>query len=94
MQLVGARSQFIRRPFMLRAFWVGFTAAALACALLAAGIRALLEFDPSLKVDVDWQVWGLTLGSVMGCGIVLILLCAYISVNKYLRMRAGDLYRC
>ncbi len=94
MQLVGARSSFIRRPFMRRAFWVGFIAAALACALLAAGIKALLEFDPSLREDVDWQVWAMTLGSVMGCGIVLILLCAYVSVNKYLRMRAGDLYRC
>lgn len=94
MQLVGARSSFIRRPFMKRAFWVGFIAATLACALLGFGIKALLEFDPSLQSDVDWYVWVATLGSVMGCGIILILVCSYFSVNKYLRMRAGDLYRC
>ncbi len=93
MQLVGARSSFIRRPFMASAFWVGFIAAALACAMLAGGIVALLDFDPSLSVNVDWRVWAVTLGSVMGCGIVLILLCAYVSVNKYLRMRADEIYR-
>lgn len=93
MQLVGARPSFIRRPFMASAFWVGFTAAALACALLAAGIITLLDFDPTLTANVDWQVWAFTLGSVIGCGILLILPCAYFSVNKYLRMDADDIYR-
>ena len=93
MQLVGARPSFIRRPFMLSAFWVGFIAAAAACALLAAAITALEEFDPAMGHDITWQVWTLTLGSVTGCGILLILFCAYVSVNKYLRMSTQRIYR-
>ncbi len=93
MQLVGARPSFIRLPFMLSAFWVGFIAAAAACALLAAAITALEEFDPAMGHDITWQVWALTLGSVTGCGILLILFCAYVSVNKYLRMSTQRIYR-
>lgn len=93
MQLVGARASFIRRPFLRSAFWVGFCAAAMACALLATGIGALLEFDPALQSDVTPMVVALTMGSVTACGIVLTLLCAFVSVSKYLRMRADDLYR-
>lgn len=93
MQLVGARPAFIRRPFMTSAFWVGFIAAALACAMLASGILMLVDFDPSLRQNITWEVWAATLGSVTGCGIILILICAYVSVNKYLRMRADILYR-
>lgn len=93
MQLVGASPSFIRRPFMFAALGVGLTSAVLACAMIAVGIEALLEFDPSLQSDVDWTVWLLTLGGVTGCGIVLTLLCAYFSVNKYLRMSAYHIYR-
>lgn len=93
MQLVGARPSFIRRPFMANAFWVGFISAVIACALLAFGIDSLLRFDPSMTKVVTWDIVAITMGTVLGCGIILILICAYFSVNKYLRMRAENIYR-
>ena len=87
MQLVGAKPSFIRRPFMSNAFWVGFISAMFACALLVFGI------DSSMAKVVTWEIVAITMGTVFGCGIILILLCAYFSVNKYLRMRADDIYR-
>lgn len=93
MQLVGAKPSFIRRPFMSNAFWVGFISAMFACALLVFGIDSLVRFDPSMAKVVTWEIVAITMGTVFGCGIILILLCAYFSVNKYLRMRADDIYR-
>ena len=31
-------------------------------------------------------------GAVMLFGLIITLLCAYISINRFLRMKAGDLY--
>ncbi len=93
MQLVGAKPSFIRRPFMAKAFWVGFTAALIACTLLVCGIDALLRFDPTIAKAITWETVAATTGFVFGCGIILIFLCSYFSVNKYLHMRADDIYR-
>ena len=42
---------------------------------------------------ITWQVMAVTGGSVFVFGIVITLLCAFVSVNKFLRMKAGDLYK-
>ena len=94
MQLVGAKPSFIRRPFMSNAFWVGFISAMFACALLVFGIDSLVRFDPSMAKVVTWEIVAVTMGTVFGCGIILILLCAYFSVNKYLRMSSIVLGLC
>lgn len=93
MKLVGASWGFIRRPFVGKMVLVGLLAAALACGVLGGGLYALLAHEPDAATFITWQEMALTAGVVVAGGILLTALCTTISVNKYLRMTAGELYR-
>ena len=84
MKLVGASWSFIRAPFIRRAVVTGMLAALIACGVLAAGLYALYCNQPEIAV---------TAGSVFLFRIVITGICANISVNKLLRMKAGELYQ-
>ena len=93
MKLVGASWGFIRRPFMRDAVAVGIMAALLACLVLGAAFYALWKYEPNIMNIVTWQVLAITGGAVLLFGIVITALCSYISVNRFLRMTAGELYK-
>ncbi len=93
MKLVGAKWSFIRRPFMLQAFWIGFFASALADAMLYAAMYSLMQWDADLASLITPSVVGITLGTVAAAGILLTLLCAFISVNRNLRMSSAEAFR-
>lgn len=93
MKLVGASWGFIRRPFLGNAMAIGLLAAVLADVVLGCGVYALYSYEPDVLVVITWQVLAATGSAVLLCGIVLTLLCAWFSVNKFLKMRAGDLYK-
>lgn len=93
MKLVGASWSFIRRPFMLDGLVVGVVAALLACAVLGGAVWALYQYEPNLTTIITWQVLAITGLVVLSFGLIITLLCSYISVNHFLRMRAGDLYK-
>lgn len=92
MRLVGASWGFIRRPFMLRALWIGLTAGILADAVLLGGLHALWEYDNTMSNYISMENIGITALSVLVCGLLLTLLCTYISVSHYLSMREGEMY--
>ena len=92
MRLVGASWGFIRRPFMIRAMWIGMAAGILADAVLLGGIRALFEYDSSMLEYVTIENICITLLSVLVFGLLLTLLCTFISVSHYLGMREGEMY--
>ena len=92
MKLVGASWGFIRRPFVVRNLWVGMLAAAMADALLMGMACVLIRYEPDLLSVVTPQVMGVVMLTVFVAGIGITTLCAYISINKYLRMRVSELY--
>lgn len=92
MRLVGASWGFIRRPFMMRAMWIGLAAGILADAVLVGGVHALLQYDPSTIEYVTPENVGITLLSVLVFGLLLTLLCTFASVSHYLGMREGEMY--
>lgn len=93
MKLVGAKWSFIRRPFMARAFWIGFVSATLASGVLAAGLAALVRINANTQFDIDLPlVAGVTLGAVYVCGLLLTLLCAFFSINRHLRMSDDEVF--
>jgi len=93
MKLVGASWGFIRRPFLRQAMLVGVIAAVLAIAALGAMLYALWMTEPELTAIVTWQVLVITAVSVLLFGLVITALCAWLAVNKFLKMTAGELYR-
>ncbi|MFZ1236235.1 MAG: permease-like cell division protein FtsX [Prevotella sp.] len=93
MKLVGASWGFIRRPFVNRAVWTGLLAGLIANVVLAALIYGLYISEPDILSVVTYDVMALTGISVFLFGIIITAMCAYISVSKFLRMKAGDLYK-
>lgn len=92
MKLVGARWSFIRRPFLSRSFWIGLTSAILANGVLVTGIHLFLRYDPVLENIITLNMVLIMGGAVLLAGILLTLTSSYLSVNKFLRMKAGELY--
>ena len=93
MKLVGASWNFIRKPFLYNAICTGIIAAVLADGILAAGIFFLYNYEPDVMTVVTWDVLAITGSMVFVFGIVITMFCSCLSVNKFLRMKAGDLYK-
>ena len=93
MKLVGASWGFIRRPFLRQAVMVGVIAAILAIAVLGAGVYGLYLTQPGIVEIVTWEVLALTAAAVLLFGIVITALCAFLAVNKFLKMKAQELYK-
>ena len=92
MKLVGASWSFIRRPFLVRNMWVGVLAALMADALLMGMAYMLVKYEPQLVEIITPASLLVVMGSVFVFGVVITCMCAYISINKYLRMKASALY--
>lgn len=92
MKLVGASWSFIRRPFLWKSMTLGFIAGLAADCILTAGIYMLLQQEPELKDIVTSRILITVGSSVMVFGLLISLICAYVSVNRFLNMKAQDLY--
>ena len=93
MKLVGASWGFIRRPFLRNAVMVGVVAALLAILVLGACFFGLYVQEPRILTIVDWEELSITAGAVLLFGILITSLCAWLAVNKFLKMTAGELYK-
>ncbi len=92
MKLVGASWGFIRRPFMWRNFWIGCLAGLIADSILWSAAYWLVSYEPDLIKLVTFNVMLTVSGAVLIFGVCITCFCAYLSINKYLRMKAGALY--
>ena len=92
MKFVGASWGFIRRPFMLRALWIGLAASVLADGVLLGGMHTLWQYDPTMQAYVTQENAIITAVAVLACGLLLTLLCTFISVSHFLSLREGELY--
>ena len=93
MKLVGASWGFIRRPFMRQGALVGVIADLIAIIVLGGGIYALYYYEPNILAIITWRELVITALAVLVFGLVITLTCSYISVNRFLRMPAGELYK-
>ena len=93
MKLVGASWGFIRKPFMNQALIVGVVAALIAIAVLGGLFYGLYYYEPNIITVITWRELAITAVAVLLFGIIITAACSYISVNKFLRMSAGELYK-
>lgn len=92
MKLVGASWTFIRRPFIARNVWIGILAATMANAVLIGMAYALVNYQPDIITVATPKVMLIVMAAVFVFGVTITTLCAFISINKYLHMKAGELY--
>jgi len=93
MKLVGASWGFIRRPFMAQALTIGIIAAFIAIIVLGFSVYGLYYYEPNILTILTWRELVITGVAVLLFGLLITALCSYISVNKFLRMTPGELYR-
>ena len=87
MKLVGASWSFIRRPFMVRSLCIALISALLADGVLLAGVHSALTYDAALRQFIPNEsllIMGL---SVFVLGILIMLLCTYLSVTHLLKQK-------
>lgn len=92
MKLVGATWGFIRRPFLLHNMWIGFAAGIIANALLGTALYMLQQRAPEMALLLPIRKLAIVGAAVIAFGIIICTLCAFLSVNRFLRMRNNDLY--
>ncbi len=93
MTLVGASWGFIRRPFLLSNVWIGILSGLLANGVLWGGSRLLLRYEPELTEVITSGVMAGVALTVMLFGVVITFVCAYLSIDRYLRMCTNKLYQ-
>jgi len=93
MKLVGASWGFIRRPFLHRSLLIGVLSAFFACLVLGAVVYALFHYEPGTVDIITWRELAITAGSVFLFGFLIMLFCTLLSVNKFLRMTANEVYK-
>jgi cell division transport system permease protein len=92
MQLVGATRGFISSPFVRRMMLNGLLSAVIALLCMTGLIYYLYEYLPEYRVVMDFRMIGILYVAVLLVSIVLTGMSAHVSVRKFLRMKAEDLY--
>lgn len=92
MKLVGASWGFIRKPFIARNLWIGILSGAAANAIITALAYMAVKYEPELLAIISPESILIVAAAVMVFGVIITTLCAYISINKYLRMKISELY--
>ena len=92
MKLVGATWGFIRRPFLLHNMWIGFIAGIIANSILGFAIYMIQQRSPEVAMLLPTNGLAIIGAAVIAFGITICTLCAFLSVNRFLRMRNNDLY--
>ena len=92
MKLVGAKWSFIRKPFISRNLWIGFVSALLTCIVIWYGLKLGLKYEPWLIMLIEPRIIIPVFLTVTLIGMLITGLCAPHSVNRFLRMKSGELH--
>lgn len=92
MQLVGATSGFIQKPFLWRATVQGFFSGLIAAGLLGGMLQYAYSKVQELSLLRELNSIFLVLGGLVILGIFIGLLSSYKAVNKYIKMSLDELY--
>ena len=92
MKLVGAKWSFIRRPFILSNLWIGLLSGIIANIVLGCVIYLIRQREPNIAALLPVDSLAAVGAAITAFGIAICTLCAFFSVNRFLRMRNNDLY--
>ncbi len=92
MKLVGATWGFISKPFIVSNMWIGFTSGIIANILLVTGLYFLQQNEPGIAAMLPTEGLIVVAAGITLFGMIICMLCAFLSVRRFLRMRKNDLY--
>lgn len=92
MKLVGAKWSFIRRPFVKRNLLIGLVSAIIACLAIYGGLKFGISREPWMAVLLEKRIITTVIFVVTATGLIITYLCALSSVNRFLRMKSGELH--
>lgn len=101
MQLVGAKSSFIRRPFIYRALFQGFFSGLLAILLLVVLWYTFTNINPNIitKLSADEELlkrelldFGFIALGILLTGVLVSVLSTYFALNKFIWIKSEKLY--
>jgi cell division transport system permease protein len=92
MQLVGATSGFIRKPFLTQAIVQGVVSALVGMALLVSLFYTINNLVDSVEIAFQVQTLLILFTALLVIGIIITLVSTWVALNKYLRMKLDDLY--
>ena len=101
MQLVGAKSYFIRRPFIFRAFYQGVISGVLAILFLISLWYSFTYINPNIIISLssnssalNKEILDFTIVSsgILVAGILISLISTYFALNKFIWVKSEKLY--
>lgn len=92
MQLVGAKSGYIRKPFLWQSVFQGVVSAVFGIALLMLLVYILNNLLETVQIGLDLERLLTLFGVILVIGIAITFISTWFALNKYLRMRMDDLY--
>lgn len=92
MQLVGATSAHIRKPFIILAILQGVYSAIIGLALLLSVFFGLNNLLDTIEITYTISNFIILLISIISIGIFITVFSTWFALNKYLRMKIDDLY--
>ena len=92
MQLVGATSAFIRRPYVLTSILLGLVSAVLSLLLLYGLEVALESYFPAISALFSVQTTTFVLAAVVALSILVPGVSTAVAIRRYLKLRTNELY--
>jgi cell division transport system permease protein len=92
MQLVGATSSFIRKPFLMQSILQGIIAAFVGMGLLVTLFYAIQNYFDELAITYSLKLFLILATSMISLGIIITFISTWMALNKYLKMKINDLY--
>ena len=101
MQLVGAKSYFIRRPFIFKAFYQGFISGLLAILFLVSLWYSFTYINPSIIISLSSESVELNkevihfvsiAAGILIVGVLVSVISTYFALNKFIWVKSEKLY--
>jgi cell division transport system permease protein len=92
MQLVGATKAFIRKPFLKKAFWLGFAGAFIASAGLMSLLYYFDRYFPEFHFLGDYKLLSILFGGIFIIGILITLSSTFLATRRLLNLNSDQLH--
>lgn len=93
MQLVGATSGFITRPFVMRSMINGLYGALISIVLIALVVYSAQNQMPEIFDVNDIKLYAIVIAGVVGLGLIISWFSTALAVRRYLKLKTDQLYR-